>query len=145
MIRLKFTALMFACLFSFTALTGCIQQGAAPSSPSPEQQARASASPAPVSSDPVAACVALCENARLEECGGARLSECGPWNEGPCLSDDAARKREAGLASDWVCDVAHFPRVPADDNPANQCAEYRNGGARHFVEVDVDCKTIRVV
>ncbi|MEM0475766.1 MAG: hypothetical protein QW343_03155 [Candidatus Norongarragalinales archaeon] len=89
----------------------------------------------------IAACVALCENADIAECGSARLTECGPWLEGPCLSDAAPGKMPSG----WVCDVAHSPRESVDDEPENQCAEYRSGAARHFVEVDVECKVIRAV
>lgn len=61
------------------------------------------------------------------------------WNKGPCLL--GKNKMPAG----WVCDVAHSPREAVDNDPANQCAEYREGKAHHFVEVDVDCKLIRAV
>jgi len=53
---------------------------------------------------------------------------------GPCLGS---------VGKDWVCDVAHSPRVPGDDLPENQCAAYLNGTARHFVEVSQDCQFIR--
>jgi hypothetical protein len=36
----------------------------------------------------------------------------------------------------WVADVAHDLRQPVDDEPANQCEEYRSGDADHFVELD---------
>ena len=55
---------------------------------------------------------------------------------GPCLSDK--------IIDDWVCDVAHNPRQAVDNMPENQCDTFRNGQAHHFVEVDVDCKTITV-
>ena len=55
---------------------------------------------------------------------------------GPCI--------EENLLRDWVCDVAHNPRTDVDDDPANQCANFRNGNASHFVEVDEDCNVIRV-
>lgn len=48
---------------------------------------------------------------------------------GPCLSGE--------IIPDWVCDVAHNPREDLDNDPANQCAAYRDGGARHFVELDL--------
>ena len=50
--------------------------------------------------------------------------------DGPCIAE-----RLPGL-SDWVADVAHDPRQPADDDPANQCKRFRAGEAHHFVELD---------
>lgn len=47
-------------------------------------------------------------------------------SSGPCLGK---------IADDWVLDVAHLPRQDVDNDPANQCAEYRSGKAHHFVEV----------
>jgi hypothetical protein len=44
----------------------------------------------------------------------------------------------------WVADVAHDPRQPVDDDPANQCEEFRAGEAEHFVELDPDGNVIRV-
>lgn len=54
---------------------------------------------------------------------------------GPCLGL---------IGPDWVADVVHDPRTSADDDPANQCAEYRSGAARHFVELTPDGRVIRV-
>jgi hypothetical protein len=42
-----------------------------------------------------------------------------------------------------VADIAHEPRQPVDDEPANQCARFRNGEAHHFVELDPDGALIR--
>ena len=56
---------------------------------------------------------------------------------GPCIAE-----RLPGLA-DWVVDVAHDPRRPVDDVPANQCARYRSGAARHFVELTPSGRLIR--
>ena len=54
--------------------------------------------------------------------------------DGPCL----------GLIKPgWVADVAHDPRQPVDDDPANQCAEYRSGEPDHFVELDPEGNFIR--
>lgn len=47
------------------------------------------------------------------------------------------------LESGWVCDIAHNPRQGIDDLPQNQCQNYRNEKAYHFVEVDPDCNLIR--
>jgi hypothetical protein len=58
-------------------------------------------------------------------------------SKGPCLAEQLP-----GLP-DWVVDVAHDPRQPVDDQPANQCARYRNGQAHHFVELDPGGKLIR--
>jgi hypothetical protein len=56
---------------------------------------------------------------------------------GPCISESLP-----GLP-DWVADVAHDPRQPVDDDPANQCRRYRSGQAHHFVELNVDGQLIR--
>jgi hypothetical protein len=58
-------------------------------------------------------------------------------SNGPCLSNE--------IISGWVCDVAHSPREAVDNLPENQCSAYREGVARHFVEVDTACKFIRAV
>lgn len=57
-------------------------------------------------------------------------------SHGPCLGM---------VADDYVCDVAHSPRTLEDDLPQNQCADFRDGRAHHFVEVTPDCALIRVV
>lgn len=55
--------------------------------------------------------------------------------DGPCLSNE--------IINDWVCDVAHNPRISEIDNkPENQCSAFRNGLARHFIEVDTTCNFI---
>jgi hypothetical protein len=56
---------------------------------------------------------------------------------GPCISESLP-----GL-DDWVADVAHDPRQPVDDEPANQCQRYRDGQAHHFVELNTDGTLIR--
>lgn len=56
---------------------------------------------------------------------------------GPCISESLS-----GLP-DWVADVAHDPRLPVDDEPANQCSRYRDGQAHHFVELDESGTVIR--
>jgi hypothetical protein len=59
------------------------------------------------------------------------------FSKGPCIAE-----RLPGLP-DWVADVAHDPRQSVDDQPANQCARFRNGEADHFVELDPNGKLIR--
>ena len=56
---------------------------------------------------------------------------------GPCIAE-----RLPGLG-DWVADVAHDPRRPVDDRPANQCRRFRAGEAHHFVELTPDGHVIR--
>lgn len=77
-------------------------------------------------------CMALC---------GETLSEGADISDGPCLSDN----NPEWTIDDWVCDVAHSPREDADDLPENQCSEFREGIAKHFVEIDTDCELIRAV
>ncbi len=57
------------------------------------------------------------------------------FSSGPCLSER--------VIDDWVVDVAHNPRTDADDQPENQCQNYRNGTAHHFVELDSEGNLIR--
>jgi len=55
---------------------------------------------------------------------------------GPCLSNE--------ILPDWVCDIAHSPRQPVDNDPANQCSAFNEAEASHFVEVDGNCNIIKV-
>ena len=55
-------------------------------------------------------------------------------SRGPCLGL---------IAPGWVVDVAHEPRQPVDDEPQNQCADFRSGKATHFVELDPQGNLIR--
>ena len=68
-------------------------------------------------------CVELCKQQTID------------LSNGPCLSNE--------IISDWVCDVAHLPRQSVDDLPENQCQDFREGKAKHFVEVTPNCKLIR--
>lgn len=72
------------------------------------------------------ACIELC---KVELAKGRNLSA------GPCLSNQ--------IIEDWVCDVAHKPRIEIDNLPENQCEAYRNRTAHHFVEIDPNCNFIR--
>ncbi len=73
-------------------------------------------------------CITLCQDALA---AGKNLAK------GPCLSDGMS------FEPDWVCDVAHYPRQPIDDQPENQCADFRSGKANHFVEVNENCNLIK--
>jgi hypothetical protein len=56
---------------------------------------------------------------------------------GPCISESLPG------VSDWVADIAHDPRQPVDDQPANQCQSYREGKTHHFVELTPEGTLIR--
>ncbi|MCD6402741.1 MAG: hypothetical protein J7K98_00230 [Candidatus Aenigmarchaeota archaeon] len=75
-------------------------------------------------------CISLCESALQHDVD---------LSVGPCLSDNNPEWKH----SDWVCDVAHWPREDVDNNPSNQCKEFREGRAHHFVEVTPECGYIR--
>jgi hypothetical protein len=80
-----------------------------------------------------AAAIAAAEGAFADaKASGTDLSS------GPCLANPLPSPGD-----DWVVDVAHVPRTPEDDKPANQCSAYRDGEASHFVELDSDGNVIR--
>lgn len=57
--------------------------------------------------------------------------------DGPCLAEE--------LMSDWSFDIAHNPRQKVDDNPQNQCQDFKNSKTHHFVEFDPDGNLIRAL
>src|SRR4030043_1448798 len=58
---------------------------------------------------------------------------------GPCLLDPI------NVQPEWVCDIAHSPRLPIDNLPENQCSFYRSGNSTHFIELTPECVLIRAV
>jgi len=76
--------------------------------------------------DAFAACKELCEASKD---AGVDLSE------GPCLSDQ--------IVKDWVCDIAHDPRQPTDNDPENQCQAFIKQEAHSFIELDENCELIQ--
>lgn len=66
--------------------------------------------------------------ARAKELYKQKLLEETDFSRGPCLSNE--------IIPGWVADIAHNPRESIDDLPENQCAAYREGKARHFIELD---------
>lgn len=54
--------------------------------------------------------------------------------DGPCL----------GEIDGWAVDIVHNPRLPIDNRPENQCADFRNGNLEHFVELDPEGNIIRI-
>ncbi|MGA7670632.1 MAG: hypothetical protein WBW04_09430 [Nitrolancea sp.] len=59
------------------------------------------------------------------------------FSSGPCIAE------QLPTLPDWSADVAHNPRKPIDDQPSNQCQDYRQGKTHHFVELDPDGNLIR--
>ena len=57
-------------------------------------------------------------------------------DKSPCLSNE--------LANGWVLDIAHDPREPIDNLPENQCLDFREGRAKHFIELSPKGKVIQV-
>lgn len=57
------------------------------------------------------------------------------FSNGPCLSN--------ALMPGWVVDIVHEPRKAVDDLSENQCSAYLEGGAKHFVELDIDGNFVR--
>lgn len=76
----------------------------------------------------ISACIHLCELEKMAK----------DISNGPCLSNDIGSIND----EKWVCDVAHSPREGVDNLPENQCSAFREGKAKHFVEVDVNCVMI---
>jgi hypothetical protein len=64
------------------------------------------------------------------------LLEARDLSRGPCIADPLP-------VPNWVADIAHDPRQPVDDEPANQCSTYRSGKSEHFVELDPEGNLIR--
>lgn len=82
-------------------------------------------------------CISLCQEYREEQLLRAIME----IDNGPCLSGNNPNWN----ISDWVCDIAHNPRQDIDNLPENQCQEYREGRAAHFIEVSPDCEFIKAV
>lgn len=57
------------------------------------------------------------------------------FSKGPCLTND--------LLPNWVADIVHNPRTEADNIAQNQCQAYREGRAKHFIELDMDGNVVR--
>ncbi len=55
---------------------------------------------------------------------------------GPCIGNP--------IKDDWVCDIAHSPKIALDNLPENQCSAYRSKEATHFIELDENCELIKV-
>lgn len=117
--------IVFGLLSAIFLVSGCLNQKLVPEAGFDFP----TGAPASVKDLAVMRCIDLCENS-----GSLPTS-------GLCLSDNNIDWNVA----DWVCDIAHSPRTEVDNLPENQCQEFRLGNAKHFVEVDKDCKLIRAV
>ncbi|HII15708.1 MAG TPA: hypothetical protein HA362_05335 [Nanoarchaeota archaeon] len=109
-------------LFALLLLSGCVvieQRMTSPSMPSPVIETVETISVEE-------ACIRACEQTK------------GNIENGPCLLNPIEN-------TEWVCDVAHSPRIDIDNQPENQCSAFREGKARHFVEVSIDCIVIKKV
>jgi hypothetical protein len=107
-------------LVSLVLLSGCVSQ------PGPSGQNQTQVP------EYVQMCLNSCNNTR-------NAGDFAALELGVCLLD------RIPIEPDWVCDVAHSPRQPVDDNPNNQCQSYLKGETKHFVEVSPECKLIRAV
>jgi hypothetical protein len=81
----------------------------------------------PSSIDPVKECTSLCKELKGEM----------DFSSGPCIANPLKENK------DWVCDIAHDPREAVDNKPENQCSKFREGKARHFVELNEECRLIK--
>ncbi len=73
----------------------------------------------------------LIVNECIESCKNININ----LKDGPCLGL---------IAEDWVCDIAHNPRIEVDNKEENQCLDYNEGRAKHFVELNEKCNFIRL-
>ncbi|MCR4325144.1 MAG: hypothetical protein NUV69_05690 [Candidatus Curtissbacteria bacterium] len=57
------------------------------------------------------------------------------FSNGPCLGI---------IAEGWVLDIAHNPRQKLDDREENQCKDFLEGSATHFIELDPEGKLLKI-
>jgi len=50
-----------------------------------------------------------------------------------------------GKIGNVAVDIVHVPRTSEDDLAENQCEAYKNGTVNHFIELDKDGNTVRIV
>ena len=49
-----------------------------------------------------------------------------------------------GACGDYAVDIVSVPRTADDDKPENQCADFREGKVKHFIELDKDGEIVRI-
>jgi hypothetical protein len=54
---------------------------------------------------------------------------------GPCLGM---------IFQDWVADIVHAPREAIDEKTENQCPDYLQGNATHFIELSLEGGVVRI-
>ncbi len=77
-------------------------------------------------------CISYCEYLKSQDVD---------LSKGPCIMDPY--NYNGKYNPDWVCDIAHNPRISIDNIASNQCNSFRNQSAKHFIELTPDCKFIR--
>ena len=45
----------------------------------------------------------------------------------------------------YAVDIVHMPRIQEDEMPENQCADFREGKARHFIELERNGGIVRII
>ena len=63
------------------------------------------------------------------------------------FSDFAGEKNSQCLGTCWdyAVDIVHVPRTEEDNLIENQCVDYREGIASHFIELDKNKGIVRIV
>ncbi len=77
-------------------------------------------------------CISYCEYLKSQDVD---------LSKGPCIMDPYEYNNKYNY--DWVCDIAHNPRIALDNLAENQCSSFRKREAKHFIELTPDCKFIR--
>ena len=84
-------------------------------------------------------CITECKNLLFN---GEDLSK------GPCLMNGVEINKNTPhnfTDENWVCDIVHSPRQNIDDQIENQCSLYLEGKAKNLIELDENCRVMRVV
>lgn len=50
-----------------------------------------------------------------------------------------------GTCRNYVIDIVHVPRASEDDISENQCSDFLNGKAKHFIELNSQGQIVRIV
>ncbi len=77
-------------------------------------------------------CISYCEYLKSQDVD---------LSKGPCIMDPYEYENKYNY--DWVCDIAHNPRIAIDNIAENQCSSFRKREAKHFIELTPDCEFIR--
>ena len=64
-------------------------------------------------------------------------------SKGPCLSNALYGNADYPETM-WVLDIAHSPRIAADDLSQNQCSALGEGKAKNFIEMDLTGKVLKI-